>query len=181
MYNEEEAARPYARALAQAAMDLGTMARVRGDIEALDAQWQGCEELRAWCTTFHSAPRAAHRAFVGEVWGDTLCGPVRLLLETLSEHGLLAALPQVIRVFRRLADIAEQRKDVELVFAAPPSEATLALLSEKARTAYGPDVTIRTTVNPALGAGLILRAGHMQIDASLAGRLRRLRQTFSRA
>ncbi len=181
MYNEEDAARPYARALAQAAADLGQMARVRGDMEALDAQWQGSPELRDWCRAFHSAPRAAHRAFVGEVWGDTLSPPVRTLLEALSENGLMAALPQVIRLFRRMADRAEGRVAVTLVFAAEPSPDTLAALTAKARAAYGPTAEIRRETDPCLGAGLIVRAGHLQIDGSLAGRLRRLRQAFARA
>ena len=46
MYNEEEAARPYARALVQAAQNLGCMARVREDMEALSAQWVGSEVFR---------------------------------------------------------------------------------------------------------------------------------------
>lgn len=181
MYNEEEAARPYARALAQAARDLGLVARVRGDMEALEAQWQGSPELREWCRAFHSAPRAEHRAFVGEVWGDTLCPPVRTLLEALSENGLLATLPQVARVFRRMADRAEGRVDVTLVFAAEPSPATRAALEAKARKAYGPGAEIRVEVEPRLGAGLVVRAGHLQMDGSLAGRLRRLSQAFARA
>lgn len=181
MYNDEEAARPYARALVQAAEALGLMARVRGDMEALEAQWQGSPELRAWCRTFHSAPRAEHRAFVGEVWGDTLCPPVRTLLEALSEHGLLSVLPHVARVFRRMADRAEGRVDVTFVFATEPSPATLAALTAKAHAAYGPTANIRTEIDPRLGAGLVARAGHLQIDGSLAGRLRRLRQTFVRA
>lgn len=179
MYNEEEAARPYARALAQAAAELGMMARARSDMEALDAQWHGSPELREWCRTFHSAPRAEHRAFVSEVWGDTFCPPVRTLLEALSENGLLAALPQVIRVFRRLADRAEGRVSVALVFAAEPTRATLDALTAKARAAYGPAADIRAEIDPRLGAGLIVRAGHLQIDGSLAGRLRRLRRAFA--
>ncbi len=180
MYNEEEAARPYARALVQAAADLGLMARVRGDMETLDVQWQGSPELRDWCHAFHSVPRAAHRAFVREVWGESLCPPVRTLLEALSEGGLLAALPQVIRVFRRLADRAEGRVAVTFVFAVAPSQSTLETLTDKARASYGPTTEIRTEVDPRLGAGLVVRAGHLQIDGSLAGRLRRLRQAFAR-
>ncbi len=181
MYNEEEVARPYARALVQAARSLGQMARVRGDIEALDAQWHGSPELRDWCHAFHSAPRATHQAFVKEVWGETVAPCVGTLLEALSVNGLLAALPHVIRVFRRLADKAEGRVEVDFVFAAEPSPETLQALTQKVHAAYGSTVTIRTSINPTLGAGLILRAGNIQIDGSLAGRLRRLRATFARA
>ena len=93
MQNDEEAARPYARALAQAAQDLGLMARVRADMEALEAQWEGSEPLRRWARGFHSMPRAQHRATVDALWGDTMAPPTRKLLEALSVHGLLAAIP----------------------------------------------------------------------------------------
>lgn len=179
MYSDEDVARPYARALAQAAADLGMMARVRGDMVALGEQWEGCPELREWCGAFHSAPRAQHRAFVREVWGDTFCAPVRELLTALAEDGLLAAIPLVLRDFQRLADRAEGRLDVLLVFAVAPDPLTEAALAEKVKAAYGTAAHIRTEIDSRLGAGILIRAGHRQIDGSLAGRLRRLRQTFA--
>ncbi len=179
MYNEEEAARPYSRALVHAAMTLDAMARVRGDMETLDAQWRECEALREWCTAFHSVPRAEHQAFVDEVWGETLSQPVRILLVSLSEAGLLAALPQVIRVFRRLADRAEGRKDVTFVFAVEPAPKTLEALTAKALAAYGPQTKVQVQVDARLAAGVIIRAGNTQVDGSLAGRLRRLRTAFA--
>jgi len=181
MHCEDELARPYARALAQAARTLGILPRVRGDMEALALQWEDSEPLRGWNVALGRLSRAARRAAVREVWGDTFSEPVLLLLETLAEHRQLPLLPSVLFLFRRFADAAEGRLDVQLVFAAEPSEATLALLTAKVKAAYGAGSRIRTTVDPALGAGLMIRAGNLQLDASLAGRLRRLRQAFDRA
>lgn len=180
MYNEEEAARPYARALVHAAMALKAMAQIREDVASLQAQWEGSEPLRDWAKRHRSLPRAQHRALIASIWGESLSHPVLALLEALSEHGRLALIPQVICCFRRLADAAEHRLCVSLDFAAEPSPDTLARLTERARQAYGPQTQVQHRVRPELGAGLIIRAGHTQFDGSLAGRLRRLTRACTR-
>jgi ATP synthase F1 delta subunit len=179
MYNEEELARPYARALAQAAVTMQLSKRVRGDIEALELQWENSSELRDWCAKNHSWPRAKHGEMVQALWGETFSKPVLVMLEALSAHGLLATIPQVIRVFRRFIDVAEGQTKVQFVFAISPTPETEALLRKKAIATYGKDVQIEMTVDASWGAGLIIRAGYTQIDGSLVGRLRRLKQTFA--
>lgn len=180
MYHDEAVIRPYARALVLAAQQLGILARVRGDMEALQAQWDGSEELRTWCCTARSLPKAAHAEAVAALWGDTMAQPTRILLEALSTAGLLAAIPQVIKVFRRFADRVEGRIEVSFVFATTPSDTLLATLTQRAKAAYGEQTQISVSTDAELGAGLIVRAGNTQIDASLKGRLTRLRQAFAR-
>ncbi len=180
MYNDEEAARPYARALVKCAHEQGLLERVRGDIEILNAQWEGSQELRDWACAFHSMSRAQHRETISVLWGETLSQPVKVLLETLSVNGGLSAIPHVVRCFRRFADALEGRIVVTFVFADKPQPATLKSLSDRAIEAYGPHTLIQTEISPALGAGLLVRAGNLQIDGSLAGRLRRLRYAFAR-
>ena len=179
MANDEEAIRPYARALAQAAMDLGEMPRVRADMDALEAQWEGSDVFRRWARGFHSMPRAAHRALIDAVWGGTMAAPTLKLLEALSMHGLMAAVPAMVKAFRRFADKAEGRIDVDIVFAVPPKPETEASLRDRAIEAYGPNTRVSVRVDAALGAGLVVRAGHTQFDGSLKGRLRRLRHAFA--
>jgi F-type H+-transporting ATPase subunit delta len=179
MYYDEAVIRPYARALVLAAQKLEILARVRGDIEALQEQWDGSEELRTWCTTARSLPKAAHAEIVSAIWGDTMAKPTLILLEALSAAGLLSALPQVITVFRRFADRAEARVSVEFVFAVKPSAALLKNLTQRAMAAYGDQTQIIVNTDASLGAGMVIRAGNTQIDASLKGRLARLRQTFA--
>lgn len=181
MYNEEELARPYARALAEAADALGVLDRVRADIEALALQWEACEALRDWCRAFRSQPRAAHKTEVAALWGDSFAPQTRMMLEALAVNGALAVIPHVVTAFRRLADSRQGRVAVSLVFAADPAAATVSALTERAKAAYGPGTAVTVTVDPALGAGLIVRAGNKQIDGTLVGRLRRLRRAFARS
>lgn len=180
MYCDEAIIRPYARALVLAAQKQGQLARVRGDIEALNAQWEGSEELRTWCNTARSLPKATHAEIVRSLWGDSMTHATCVLLEALSVAGLLSALPNVIRVFRRFADTVEQRVDIEFVFATKPSAALLQSLQKRAIEAYGEKTQFDVRIDETLGAGLIIRAGNTQIDASLKGRLARLKQTFAK-
>ncbi len=179
MYNEEEVARPYARALVAIAMDEGTMDVIREDIAALEYQWETCAELREWCHTYQSLPREAHRKVVRDLWGDTFSEAIMVMLETLSVHGQLSAIPFVISTFKRLANKREGRVDVTLTFAITPEETTVAALKAKVLAAYGEKTQVAMVVDPAIGAGCIVRAGDKQIDGSLAGRLRRLRNAFA--
>lgn len=179
MYNEEEAARPYARALVQAACDLGCLERIKADITALEAQWTGCAELRDWAMTPLSMSRQAHRDSVTLLWGDTFAPATITLLQALALNGLLAAIPQVVSSFRRLAALAETQTEVEITFATEPAADTLESLTERARARYGGQTVVSHRVDPSLGAGLVIRAGYTQIDGSLAGRLRRLRRAFA--
>ena len=148
MVNEEEAVRPYARALVQAATDMGCLGRVRENMDALEAQWEGSKTFRDWAHAFHSLPRAEHRKQIDAVWGETMAPPTLVLLEALSVNGLMSAVPNVIKSFRRFADKAEGRLDVALVFAAPPTPATEAGLREKALAAYGAKTRVTVTVDP---------------------------------
>lgn len=179
MYNEEEAARPYARALVQAAQELGCLDRIKADIDALEAQWKGCAELRDWAMTQPSMSRQAHRETITLLWGDTMAPATISLLQALALNGLLAAIPHVINIFRRLAAKAETETAVEITFATEPSAETLETLTQRAKTQYGAQTTVSHRVDPSLGAGLIIRAGYTQIDGSLVGRLRRLRRAFA--
>ncbi|MBR6803055.1 MAG: F0F1 ATP synthase subunit delta [Kiritimatiellae bacterium] len=179
MYYDEAVVRPYARALVLSAQALGILDRVRGDMEALQAQWDGSPLLQTWCTTARSLPRAAHKEAIQTLWGETMAHPTCVLLEALSTAGLLAAIPKTIRVFRRFADRAEGKIKVEFVFAAAPSPTLLADLKQRAIAAYGEQTEITVRTDATLGAGMIVRAGHTQIDASLKGRLARLRQRFA--
>ncbi len=179
MYNEEDIARPYARALVAAAIEGQCMSTVREDMAALQLQWEHCEALRDWCQMYHSLPREKHCAMVRELWGDTFSKPVLVLLEALAIHGLLATIPLVIRLFKRFANMREGRVHVTLTFAVEPSPTMLNTLTARARDAYGNATTTEIVIDPTIGAGCIIRAGDKQIDGSLTGRLRRLRKTFA--
>jgi F0F1-type ATP synthase delta subunit len=64
---------------------------------------------------------------------------------------------------------------VEAAFAVAPTAETLALAHKLVAKAYGPGVELAPTIDPALIAGFRLVLDGRRVDASMAGRLQRMR------
>ena len=78
--------------------------------------------------------------------------------------------------FQALVDRAEGRLAVELTTAYALSEAEAQAILAKIEQASGRKVEATLRVDPALIGGMILQAGSLRVDASVRGRLARLRQ-----
>lgn len=175
MIAESVYARAYARALLGVATARSELARVTQDIDALEAQWKGSPELRRVCVGRMRSLTGKPSGLITEVWGDTLSGTVRLFLEKLLEVGHLRLLPQVIDRFHELADRAAGRHKVEACFACEPQERELGRVRQLVSAAYGPNFSFDVRVESALLAGVRLRIDDRLVDATLAGRLSRLK------
>lgn len=102
---------------------------------------------------------------------DQLVNLVRLLVER-RRLGLLGA---VSREYRRLLD--RQRGIVEAVVssAAPLTDDETSAIQARIETMTGTAVSLRSEVEPSLIGGLTVRVGDRLLDASVRGRLERLR------
>jgi F-type H+-transporting ATPase subunit delta len=100
------------------------------------------------------------------------------LLQVLNDNGRLALVRAVYQCFR--PRLREQRGQVEVhvrTAAAMPEDlrrALTALLSEK----LGRQAILNEQVDDALIGGLVVQVGDKRVDASMAGQLRRLRDTL---
>ena len=171
-------ARAYARGLLKTAQALGQEARVSEDIRALDAQWRGSPELRTFCTGHLRGNTIHHASMVRSLWGASFSPPVMVLLENLAKREMLWLIPQVISVYTEILDILRKCLRVEARFAMKPDEAMLMGVHDMVRTQYSPEYRIVAIVDPDLIAGFQVTINDIRIDASLAGRLKRLRQAL---
>lgn len=172
-------ARSYARALAQAAITRGLLREVRADMEALEAQWCGSPELRAFCSVHIPGPPSGDALRVRELWRDTFSEPTMILLEQLAAWQNLKCIPLLFKPFFALADAAEARVEIRVTFAQEPQAHELGILQNRAHKAFGSGATLTTAVNPDLVAGMVIRVGDKRIDASLAGRVTRLKRALA--
>ena len=78
--------------------------------------------------------------------------------------------------FRALVDQSRRRIAVELTTAHVLSDAEAKAIVEKIEQASGRSVEATRSVDPDLIGGLILQAGSLRVDASVRGRLERLRR-----
>jgi F-type H+-transporting ATPase subunit delta len=112
---------------------------------------------------------------IAQIWGSTFSATSLLLLERLAEWGHLRLLPLITARFSALADRAAGRHNVEAAFACEPQEAELARVRKMISDAYGPVFRLDVRVDPSLMAGARFRIDDRLVDASLAGRLARLK------
>jgi F-type H+-transporting ATPase subunit delta len=97
-------------------------------------------------------------------------------LRLVAEKGRAGELEEIAREFERLMAREERRLTVELTTARELSDAEAAAILGQIEQAAGRKVEATRTVDPGLVGGIVLQAGSLRVDASVRGRLERLRQ-----
>jgi F-type H+-transporting ATPase subunit delta len=173
--NDAIYARAYARALYLSAVERQELDDVVADMKALEAQWQGSIELRRFCKGHHPGNTRSHELLVDGLWGKSFTAPVLVMLRTLSHREQLDIIPLAIVQFMIRYDREQHCSHVDLAFALPPTEETLAQLRERVAEARGPLMRMHVKLDADLIAGFVITLDDHRIDASMAGRLKRLR------
>ena len=97
-----------------------------------------------------------------------------------AEKGRAGELEEMAREFERLMAREERRLTVQLTTARELSDDEAQAIVAQIEEAAGRKVEATRTVDPALVGGIVLRAGSYLVDASVRGRLERLRQELVR-
>jgi F-type H+-transporting ATPase subunit delta len=114
-------------------------------------------------------------AILGELIGgaDEI---LRNFLRLLAEKGRIGEIEAIAREFERLAAEAEGVVSVELTTAVDLSDEDARSIVERIEKSSGRKVEATRSVDPDLIGGIVLRIGSMRLDASVRGRLERLRR-----
>jgi F-type H+-transporting ATPase subunit delta len=104
---------------------------------------------------------------------------VRNLLRLLVEKGRAGEIRDVAGEFETLVAAEERILDVEVTTAVELSDADFDRILAEIEKKSGRKVQATRTVEPGLIGGIVLQAGSMRLDASIRGRLDRLRQEFA--
>ena len=100
----------------------------------------------------------------------------RNFLRLVAEKGRAGELEDIAREFERLMAREERRLTVELTTARELSETETKAIVKQIEDAAGRKVEATQKVDPDLVGGIVLQAGSLRVDASVRGRLERLRQ-----
>jgi ATP synthase F1 delta subunit len=106
---------------------------------------------------------------------------VRNFLLLTSEKGRIGEIEEIGKEFERLMAREQRRLRVELTTARELSDAEANEILSQIEKASGRQVEATRTVDPDLIGGIVLRAGSLQVDASVRGRLERLRHELVRS
>jgi F-type H+-transporting ATPase subunit delta len=164
----------YARALLEAAKEQGRLSVVREQLGDFDASVRESPELRELLRNPQVDPRAKVSILEALLGGaDEL---VRNFLLLLAERGRAAEVEEVEREFERLVAEEEGRIEVELTTAVELSDDEARSIVDQIQQAAGRQVESTRKVDPSLLGGIVLQAGSLRVDASVRGRLERLRR-----
>jgi F-type H+-transporting ATPase subunit delta len=166
--------RVYARALYDAALEAGRVETVQQELADFAEQVREVPELRAVLRNPQLDPRAKASALDGITAGaDEL---VRNFLRLLAEKGRIGEVEEIARELDRLVAAAQGQLTVELTTAQELSDEEAREIVDQIAKASGRRVEANRNVDPDLIGGVVLQAGSFRLDASVRGRLNRLRQ-----
>lgn len=169
--------RTYARALYEVAKEKGRVQQVREELGDFAQSIEEVPELRALLRNPQLQPAAkagALEALLGDA--DEI---FRNFLRVLAEKGRAGEIEEVAREFERLAAAEEGLLEVELTTAYELSEDDARAILRQIEEASGRRVEATRKVDPSLIGGMVLQAGSMRLDASVRGRLDRLRRELA--
>jgi len=102
-------------------------------------------------------------------------------LRLLAEKGRAGELPQIVDELDTLVAAEKRILDVELTTATELSDQEFGRILGQIEQASGRKVQASRKVDPDLIGGIVLQAGSMRLDASVRGRLERLRHDLTRS
>jgi F-type H+-transporting ATPase subunit delta len=171
------AQRVYAEALLEAAREKGRLAEVREELADFVAIVDGSEELRGLLRNPQIEPyvkRDALAAALGDA--DEL---VRNFLLLVAEKGRIAEIAQIHEELERLIAREARVLELELITAVELSDEEGAKVVRQIEDASGRRVEATRRVDPSIIGGIVVQAGSQRLDASVRGRLARLRQELT--
>jgi F-type H+-transporting ATPase subunit delta len=169
--------RVYAEALLEAAGEKGRLAEVREDFAAFADAVASTDELRSFLRNPQIEPHVKREVLAALLSdADEL---VRNFLLLLAEKGRIAEIADIHEEFERLIAQEARILELELTTAVELSDEEAAQLVNRIEDAAGRRVEATRRVDPDIIGGIVVQAGSRRLDASVRGRLDRLRQELT--
>ena len=171
------AQRIYANALFDAAKEHGRLEAVQRELRDFTDAVEQVPELHALLANPQLDPRARTEALRGVLEGaDEL---VRNFVLLVTEKGRADELADIVEEFEALVAADEGILDVELTTAVELSDEEAQRILEQIERVSGRKVRATRSVDPSLIGGFVLQAGSHRVDASVRGRVERLRRQLT--
>jgi len=175
----EEIAQVYARALFESAMERGELDEIQQQLSVWSDELGNNKNLQ----TFFFSPRFSSAEKKDAVRRIIDGGNERFInfLELLAERHRLPVTFRIRRAFDELWREEHKMLPVELTSAVELDEGLVGSIGERIEERTGRRIELTSRVDPDIIGGLVLRVGNKVLDASVHGRLERLRKQIARA
>ena len=166
-------ARPYAKAAFAYASEQGATDNWSTALNLLSAAVQD-EAFSAYLNRPELTP-AEQVSIFAKVLGEDQTAAVSNFLTLLAENNRLALLPEIQAEYEQLKSQNNNNVDVVIESAFPLSAEQEQVLKAALEKRFNSTVSIAVEVNPALIAGVVIRAGDQVIDDSALNKLEKMR------
>lgn len=167
------AARRYAEAALAVALETHQLDRWRDDLE-LASDMLGRPEV-APIVDSPAIPVEQRLAVLTSLLEQRIQPAALRLVSLLVERGRIRLLPRVSEEYQRQLNAQRGIVMATVASASPLTDDEAAAVRERVEALAGAEVDLRTTVDPDLLGGLTIQVRDQLIDASIRGRLARLR------
>jgi len=175
-------ARPYAKAAFSLAQDSGEGASALShwqDMLSLASEIAVDERVAGILENPLVSPEQAV-ALLNDLTGDRFDERFRAFIKVLGESRRLPLLPEIVALFRKLKQAAEQRLQVRVVAARALDEDQAERMSNALARRFNCAIDLESEIDPGVLGGAVIYAGDQVIDGSLRGRLNKLSNELSR-
>ena len=176
---DNRVAKPYARALYEAAVEQGEVESIVNDIDQLYHVIEQSQEFSEFISTPLLSPQFKSDTFQ-QLFTDTMhsltINFLKLLAQKQRERFLLA----IMDVFSAIVDEAAGRIVAKVRTATPITQDQEQRLIDQLSTFSGKQVRLETETDQQIQGGFIVQVDDTVYDASIASQLQRLKQQLAR-
>jgi F-type H+-transporting ATPase subunit delta len=175
----EEIAQVYARSLFEVAQERGELDEVREQLAQFADALESSRELATFFFSPYFSTEEKKDGLRRSVEGAT--ETIRNFLELLVENHRMPVVFRVRRELDRMWEEANRLLPVEITSAITLDESVASRIGEEIGRQTGRRVQLKSTVDPDVIGGIVLRVGNSILDASIRTRLENLRKQVARA
>jgi F-type H+-transporting ATPase subunit delta len=164
----------YASALFELARDQRQIDAVSASLKTLKDALAGSTDLSSLIASPLIQRKDAGKAIAATAGSLQLDPTTTNFLGVIARNGRLRQLPEIMRLFARLAADHRGETTAEVTTARPLDDDQVAALKTNLRARAGREVTIDSKVDPSILGGIVVRLGSQMIDASIRTKLNTL-------
>jgi F-type H+-transporting ATPase subunit delta len=171
----------YVKALFDVAQSASATKQVEDDMQSLVTMLADSEDFRNFLINPLLSSETQGESMLAILAKMHVDQVTRQFIGMLVAQKRLAVLPEIAKQFIELAASARGEMSAEVISAVPLKAPEIAQIAEKLGKAYGRKMNIQVRQNPELLGGVIVKIGSQQLDSSLAGKMRRLKNALQAA
>jgi len=170
-------ARPYAKAAFELARDGDALARWS---EMLDlAASMASDGSMVVVLTSPEISSDVSLGLITDAGGEFFDARFLDFLSVLSANDRLTVLPEIMRIYEKFRQEAEQRLQVKVLSAAALDDSQAERMREALANRFGREIVLESEIDAEVLGGAVIYAGDQVIDGSLRGRLNKLEQSLA--